>query len=157
MDAEVWPDPRVAGLVNEELLPVRVHVRDDAQEYRRLAELYGAQWTPTSLVLDPGGEERHRIEGFLPVEELVPQIELGLGRVAFARGDYEEAERRFRDVVDRAPGSEAAPAALYWAGVARFKATDDGAALAQTAEAFRERYQDTPWAKKSSVWLGSSD
>ena len=42
--------------------------------------------------------------------------------------------------------------ALYWAGAARYKGTQDAAALTETAQAFRERYQDTPWATRASVW-----
>src|SRR2546423_639106 len=50
------------------------------------------------------------------------------------------------------PDTGAAPEALYWAGVARYKATNDPSALEQTAQAFAQRYQDTAWAKKASVW-----
>jgi hypothetical protein len=44
------------------------------------------------------------------------------------------------------------PEAMYWAGVARYKATGDAAALAATANDFRERHQGSTWAKKASVW-----
>lgn len=148
----MWPHRRVVELVTDEFVPVRVHVRDHADEFRRLGELYDARWTPMILVLDSSGEERHRVEGFLPVDELVPQLELGLGRVAFSRGEFQEAERRFRRVVEDAPDADVAPEALYWAGVARFKATDDAEALKATASAFHDRYQETTWAKKASVW-----
>ncbi|MBA3258411.1 MAG: hypothetical protein H0T68_02960 [Gemmatimonadales bacterium] len=50
--------------------------------------------------------------------------------------------------------SEAGAEALYWVGVSRYKASNDAAALADTARQFRERYQDTSWAKKASVWDG---
>jgi TolA-binding protein len=54
--------------------------------------------------------------------------------------------------VDAYPQTEAAAEAQYWAGVSRYKATGDGGALKETARAFDERYQDSPWAKKASVW-----
>jgi len=79
-------------------------------------------------------------------------LKLGLGHAAFKREDWSEAERRFQAVVAEYPDTEAAPQALYWAGVARYKGTNDGAALAETANAFAERYKDTSWAKKASVW-----
>ena len=50
------------------------------------------------------------------------------------------------------PGTDAAPEALYWAGVARYKATGDAASLKDTARAFTQQYQDSTWAKKASVW-----
>jgi hypothetical protein len=142
----------VARFIEQNFVPVRVHVREQKDEFKRLGGRYGVQWTPTILVLDPKGEERHRIEGFLPAEDLIPQLVLGAGHAAFAQGDFAAAETRFREVVDTHPDSDSAPEALYWAGVSRYKATDDAAVLADTARQFRERYRDTPWAKKASVW-----
>ena len=148
----MWPDPRVEELVNREFLPVRVHVRNTADEYKRLAGKYGVEWTPTILMLDPTGNERHRMEGFLPVEEFVPHLELGAARIAFSSGAFEEAENQLRHIADTHPEAEVAPEALYWAGVSRYKGADDSGALKETAAALREKYPTSPWAKKSSVW-----
>jgi TolA-binding protein len=148
----VYPDPRVARYISEQVEPVRVHVRDQKDEYKRLSERYSVQWTPTILILDSEGQERHRIEGFLPVDDFLPQLALGLAKSAFQRGDYVDAERRDREIVERFPSSDAAAEALYWAGVSKYKASGDAGALRATAAAFRERYQNTPWAKKASVW-----
>jgi tetratricopeptide (TPR) repeat protein len=148
----VYTDPRVVSFINDHFVPVRLHVRDQADEFKQLGAKYNAQWTPTILVIDPTGEERHRIEGFLPANDFLAQLALGLGHSAFARSDFAEAERWFREVVERYPDTEAAPEALYWAGVARYKATGDPAALRETAQQFRQRHQDTSWAKKASVW-----
>lgn len=148
----MYPDPRVTRFVNQHLVPVRVHVREQKDEFKRLITRYGAQWTPTILLLDPAGEERHRIEGFLPADELIPQLLLGLGHAAFTNGRFADAERHFREVLDAHATSDAAAEALYWAGVSRDKATNDPAALVETAPQFGQRYRDTPWAKKASVW-----
>ena len=149
----MWPDPRVVKFVQDNFIPARVHVRDDAQKFVEYGEKYGAQWTPTILQLDPKGEERHRIEGFLPADDFLAQLMLGRAHVAFGMGQWDDAERRFREVVDKFPSSDVAAEALYWAGVSPYKKTGDPASLGATAKAFRERYQGTPWAKKSSVWL----
>jgi TolA-binding protein len=148
----VYSDPRVARFISEQLEPVRVHVREQKDEYKRLGERYDAQWTPTILIVDSEGEERHRIEGFLPVDDFQSQVALGLAKVAFQRKDYAEAERRYREIVDQFPSTDAAAEALYWAGVSNYKGSGDASALTATAAAFRERYQDTAWAKKASVW-----
>jgi hypothetical protein len=150
----VYPEPRVVALVEQNFIPVRVHVKEQAADFKRLGGRYGAQWTPTTLVIDSAGEERHRIEGFLPVEDFLAQLSLGLAHSAFKRGDFAEAEQRFRDVVDSYPGTEAAAEALYWAGVSKYKGSGDAAALKETARQFGERYTDTSWAKKASVWRG---
>ena len=150
----MWPDPRVEKFVNENFIPARVHVKDDSALFQKYGEMYGAQWTPTILALDPDGTERYRIEGFLPNDDFLAHLMLGRAQVAFAENQWSEAERRFRQIVDEFPDSDAAPEALYWAGVAPYKATNDNASLKATAKAFKERYQYTTWAKKASVWGG---
>jgi TolA-binding protein len=148
----VYTDPRVASFVTENFVPVRVHVQRNAAEYKRLSAKYNAQWTPTILMLDGDGNERYRIEGFLPADDFLAQLELGAAHAAFARHNFADAEPRFRGLVDRHPNDEVAAEALYWAGVARYKATGDAAALKDTARAFAQQYSGTTWAKKASVW-----
>lgn len=142
----------MSRFIQENFLPARLHVKDQAADFKRFGERYNAQWTPTLLILDPEGTQRHRIEGFLPADDLLAQLTLGLGHSAFARQGWDEAERRFREVVDGYPNTEAAPEALYWAGVSRYKGKGDASALGETARAFSRQYQDTSWAKKASVW-----
>jgi len=153
LDAEVYPDGRVARLIEDNFVPVRVHVREQAEDFQRLGDRFNAHWTPTVLFLEPDGTERHRIEGFLPTEDFLAQLTLGVGRAAFARQEWDKAERFFREVLDRYPQATAAPEALYWSGVARYKRTNDPSALRETANSFATRYEDTEWAKRASIWL----
>lgn len=148
----MWPDERVVRLIENEFVPVRVHVREQASDFQRLGEQYAAQWTPTTLVLDSDGTERHRVEGFLPLEDFLAQLEFGLGKAAFKRGDWPAAERRFSAVADRHAETDAAAEAVYWSGVSRYKATNDASALGATARRLSEKYADSTWAKKASVW-----
>jgi TolA-binding protein len=148
----VWPDERIVRFVNEHFLPTRVHVKEDPQAFKQYSERYNAPWTPTILELDANGVEHHRIEGFLPADELLAQLMLGRARMAFQQKQWAEAERRFREIVERLPNTDAAAEALYWAGVAPYKATGDPASLQETARAFGQRYRDSTWAKKASVW-----
>ena len=148
----MYPDPRVTRLVNEHFRPVRIHVRDNADAWKKVGGELGVQWTPTVLILDSSGSERHRIEGFLPAEDFLAQLTIGLAKSAFARNDFAEAERWFKQVVETYPDTESAAEALYWTGVSRYKGSNDGSALGETARAFTERYQDSSWAKKASVW-----
>jgi len=148
----VWPDERVARFVNAQFIAARVHPRDTPDAFKKYGELYNAQWTPIVLLLDPDGVEHSRIEGFLPADDFLAQLMLGWARLAFDAGQWAEAERRYREIVDGFPNTDAAAEALYWAGVAPYKATGDPASLKATGRAFKERYKDTPWAKKASVW-----
>ncbi len=148
----MYPDPRVVTQIDEAFVPVRVHVKDHRDEFKRLGERFGAQWTPTVLTVDDTGQERHRIEGFLPVDDFLPQLALGAAQASFGRGDFKTAASRFDKILKSYPTSDAAPEAQYWAGVSRYKDTNDPSALKETAQRFTERFQDTSWAKKASVW-----
>jgi len=131
---------------------VRIHVREDADAWRTIGQELGVQWTPTVLILGPDGKEHHRLEGFLPAEDFLAQLMIGLAKMGFAAGRYDEAERRYREVLEQMPETESAAEAQYWAGVSRYKASNDPSALTDTATAFTSRYKDTSWAKKASVW-----
>jgi len=148
----VYVDPDVVEFISANFLPVRVHVREQADEFKRLGGRFDAHWTPTILVIAPDGAEKHRIEGFLPKDDFLAQLMLGLGHSAFASGRFAEARRWFDQALERYPRTDAAPEAQYWSGVAVYKETGDNAALVATAERFKKRYSDTTWAKKSSVW-----
>jgi len=148
----VYTDPGVVAQVEEAFVPVRVHVKDQPTEFKRLGDRFGAQWTPTILSVDKTGQERHRIEGFLPVDDFLPQLALGAAHAAFAGGDYTAAAQRFDEIVSNYSASDAASEAQYWAGVSRYKGTGDASALKETARRFTERFPDTSWAKKASVW-----
>lgn len=127
---------------------MKIHIKEQPQEFGR----FGAIWTPTLAVLDPDGTEHFRFEGYLPAEDFLARLALGRAHRAAGRKRWAEAEELFRGVVDEHPDTEAAPEALYWAGVAGYQGRDDPEALAETARAFGERYTDTAWAKKASVW-----
>lgn len=144
----MYPDEKVSGLIQENFTPVKIHVKENPAGFDR----FGVQWTPTIIIADPEGTERYRFEGYLPPEEFMGQLELGLAKVAFTQNDFRRAEQFYSDTVSRFPDSAAAPEALYWAGVSKYKGTNDPAALKETAAAFQSRYSDSQWAKKASVW-----
>lgn len=91
--------------------------------------------------------------GFAAADDLLAQLELGLGKSAFHRNDFAEAEKRFRSVVARYAQSDAAPEALYWATVSAYKASGQGEALAAGGKELQQKYPGSEWAKKASVWV----
>lgn len=142
----MYPDPTVAQFVVDTFVPARAHVKENPEAFQK----FGAEWTPTILILDSHGREQHRIEGFLPADDFLAQLRLGLAHAARVRGNFTDAEQRYRDL--SAGEGDVAAESLYWAGVSRYKGTNDAAALADTAKAFSTRFTDSSWAKKSSVW-----
>ncbi len=110
-------------------------------------------WTPTVLILDSQGIERARIEGYFPNSEFRARLEMGLARIAFMHKEWGEAGRRYGDVAARYAETHAAPEAVYWKGVSRYKGANDHKALDEVARELKERYQTSLWTKKASIWL----
>lgn len=144
----MYPDPRVEAFINQNFIPVKIHIKEQPQTFQR----FGAQWTPTIQILDWDGAKRHQFEGFLPADDFLAQLKLGLAHLVFARQDWKLAEQRFGEIVQQLSNTDAAPEALYWAGVARYKASGNAAALGETAQQFKKNYPQSTWAKKASVW-----
>ena len=104
------------------------------------------------VILDSNGNERFRIDGYLPREEFRAQLELGLARIAFMSKRFADAERLYASVLDRFPNTHAAPEALYWKGVSHYKATNDHTVLGELPDQFRQKYPNSIWALKTAAW-----
>lgn len=102
--------------------------------------------------MDPDGEERWRLEGYLPKDEFRADLEMGLGRVAFMKKDWADAEKHFARVADDHPDSNFAPQAVYYRGVSRYSASHDGAELSAVAKELAEKYPDSEWRLRSLPW-----
>jgi len=104
------------------------------------------------LIMDSSGEERWRIEGYLPKNEFRSQLEMGLARLSIMDKHWDDAEQRYTQVIERYPQTAAAPEAVYWRGVTRYKKTNDHTVLGGVAEELTKKYPESVWAKKASVW-----
>ena len=91
----MYPDPRVERFISDNFIPARFHVKTHPEAMGR----FHVDWTPTILILDSDGSERHRIEGFLPADEFLAQLQLGFANVAFKAGKFEQAAERYGRVV----------------------------------------------------------
>lgn len=128
---------------------MKAHIKEHPAWFYR----FDAIWTPTVLLLDSDGKERVRLEGYLPPIDFLAALECGLGRIAFLRKQYGEAERWYNDVVTRFGQSHATPGAMYWRAVSRYRGRNDHAALGQVAEELRKTYPSSIWASKAIPWL----
>ena len=147
----MYPTPEVTALIDEQFVPVRIHIKEQARMWHR----FGIRWTPTVMVLSPEGAEVRRVEGFLPADELKGQLLLGLGYEAANRKDWATAERWFGQAAEQ-DNTDAGPEGLYFVGVARYSATHDAKELAATYGNLTERYPNTSWAKRAIVWAPKS-
>lgn len=150
LEGQVYPNEQVNAFLFDHFVPVRLLRSDHPQEVKR----FNIMWTPTILMLEPDGTERHRMVGYVTLEDFIPQLELGLAKAAFGREDFAGAQKAFEGIFRLYPSSEAAPEALYWAGVSAYKPNRDRAMLKQAAERLQQHFPHSEWTKKSSVWLG---
>jgi hypothetical protein len=136
-------------VVSEHFVPVKIHVKEQPAVFER----FKAQWTPTQLILDGDGIEHHRIEGFLPKEDFIAELELGLGKLAFEeealRGRRQHVPRRVRRARRRGalrPRRVTGPACRTTKGGNHESLKEDRADSSRSATA------TAPWARKASVW-----
>ena len=129
-------------------MPLSAHIKEHPVYFHR----FDALWTPSVLILDHKGTERFRLEGYLPKDEFRAWLELGLARVAFMSKAWADAENRYTAVLEKYPNSSAAPEALYWKGVSRYKTTNDHTVLGELPGQFQEKYPDSPWALRTIAW-----
>jgi len=129
-------------------VPLEAHIKENPAYFHR----FSAVWTPTVLVLDSDGTEKLRVEGYLPKAEFRSHLEMGLARIDFMRKRWADAEQRYTQVVERYPDTKVAPEAIYWKGVSRYKQTNDHTVLGEVPKQINEKYPDSVWALKASVW-----
>lgn len=97
-----------------------------------------------------------RLEGYLPNGDFMAALMNGLGRLAFIRKKYADAERWYGDVVTRFGNAHFAPEAMYWRAVSQYSVSHDHAVLSKVAEELRSKYPSSVWASKAIPWLHRS-
>ena len=127
---------------------MEAHIKEHPAWFKR----FDAVWTPTVLVLDANGDECWRIEGYLPKDEFRAQLLMGLARVFVMQKKWAEAENLFAQVVDRFADTTTAAEALYWRNVSAYSQSHEAGPLHSVATELRQKYPDSVWAKKASVW-----
>ena len=105
------------------------------------------------LLLDSDGKERVRLEGYLPKADFNAALMSGLGRIAFVRKKYADAERWYGDVLTAFEDTHFAAEAMYWRAVSQYSASHDHTVLGKVAEELRSNYPSSVWASKSIPWL----
>ena len=129
-------------------MPLEAHIKEHPVWFKR----FEALWTPTILVMDPGGEECYRIEGYLPKNWFRARLEMGLARVAFMKKKFADAEKLYAAVIENYGDTAVAAEAIYWRAVCQYKATNDHTVLGPAAKELSEKYPGDEWTLKASPW-----
>ena len=128
---------------------MEAHIKEHPAWFHR----FDASWTPTVLILDSKGVERHRIEGYLPKNEFEAQLDMGLARIAFKEKRWKDAERIYADIIAQFPQTSSVPEARYWRAVSHYKGTNDHTVLGDVAKELQQLAPDNIWSKKATPWL----
>jgi hypothetical protein len=147
MDTVTYPDPRVAEFVEHHFLPVRVKVKEN----QGLVDAYFVSWTPNVVVADENGKVHYRVEGYLPPEDFLAYLSLGVGKYWFNRKQFPQPGGRFEEVARRHPGTEAGAEALFWLGVVRYKRSHDPAQLRACWQRLDQEYPTSAWTRRTQI------
>jgi len=117
-----------------------------------LADEFGVKWTPTIIILDYHGKEHHRTVGFFPPEEFIPNLLLGMGKIEFDGDRFGEALQRFAGLLADYPRSNAAPEAIYLAGVSGYKSSHDAAPLKEAYAKLKAEFPQNEWTQRAQPY-----
>lgn len=144
MDAVTYPKKEVIEFLNTTVIPV--HIPSDA---KTLADDFNLKWTPMLVVLDWNGKEHQRTIGFLPPEEFIPAILLGIAKIHFDHDQFYQSMAILDTILSNHGGSSAAPEAVYLKGVCGYKSTHNPSALKQAYEKLQATYPASEWTKRA--------
>lgn len=144
MDAVTFPHSAVANFLTDRVVPLRSPVGA-----KTLAADFRVVWTPTLIVLDYYGKEHQRTLGYLPPDEMVASLLLGIGKVGLDNDQFNEAVMQFNTLLNGYPRSAAAPEAVYLRGVARYKSSHAASALKEAYRQLQADYPANEWALRA--------
>jgi TolA-binding protein len=147
MDAVTYPNTEVINFLEKNMIAVRI-----PSENEKLMKQFNVKWTPTLITLDSNGKEHHRTVGFLPPEELIPSLLLGMAKSYFETERFSEALKHLGLLLDVYPKSDAAPEATYLQGVCRYKDTHNPQPLKEAYEHLSSGYPASEWTKRASPY-----
>lgn len=109
-------------------------------------------WAPLFRASSSRGVELRRWFGFFPPEELRLELEIVLAHDLMLQKKDSEAVNRLEEALARSPSLRVAPEAMFWMGVAAFKAGGrDFDALESAWNELIARWPDSTWASRADV------
>ena len=58
----------------DHLVPVRMHAKQNADEFQRVGELLGVQSAATAAIVDPPNTVREKLEGFVTPDDFIERV-----------------------------------------------------------------------------------
>lgn len=146
MDADTYPTKEVADFLNRLEIVVPLQLRFDQEP---LAGRFQVRWTPRLLVLDTEERVQQQAIGFQSPGQLVPWLTLGAAKSFFSAALWDKAEGILEGVINDYPDSMAAPEAVYFRAVARFRQDHEPAHLKSAYLTLSKDYADSIWVERT--------
>jgi thioredoxin-related protein len=146
LENTTYPNEEIISYLNEHFIPVQLNQSQNLAIFKE-NEVF---WTPTVTVCDAQGTERHRWIGYLPPEEFLPKTKFACAWLAMLSQDWNDASRILNEIVSVHKHSLSAPAALYWLGVAKWKASRNFDDLSKAWTDLMKKYPRSEAALKAS-------
>jgi hypothetical protein len=119
-------------------------------ENNKLLHSFHHIWTPDIRILNHDGAELYRSDGFLPPPEFAARTLCGYGMAYLRSKRFDQAEACYTDVLSHFSTTYAAPEALYYLGVTRYRRDPDGDELLTQWANLRSRYPISEYRVKQS-------
>jgi len=145
MDAVTYPHSLVASAIAQAFVPVKVNFKEEADRAQQL----GAVWTPTFQFRTADDRLARTTTGYLSPDAFLAELALGRGQVALMERRFADAEAAFQQATEL-PESSMTPAALYWYGVSRYRASGKLDGLKETWTSLLDRFPQSTWAERVS-------
>ncbi len=153
MDAVTYPTPEVVELLDERFVCYSVNERKPSREDKRLIRDFRLLWSPGLVFFEPRGAELRRFVGFRPPKAFVAELHLVLGLNDMLYRRFDSAAGTFEIAACRFGEGEGAAEALYWRGIAIYRAGGrNHDALRQHWNENRARFPGNSWWPRADVW-----
>lgn len=151
LDSSVYPNKDIEEFLIKNTIPVKLNIT--ITDNIKLAKEFNVAWTPGILITSLRDGKKLVVDfktyGYLPANDFINALKIGLGLSYFHQGLLDKSEQFLDDVVKSAASSIWEPEALYWLGVVRYKQKGSPEPLLQQWRTLLSKYPNTEWAKKA--------
>jgi hypothetical protein len=148
MGAVTYPTPAVSDFLNSEMVPLMLTPHSEPQ-----ASDFWVRWTPALFILDPYGNPHHSMIGFVPPEEFLAHLLLGKALTLFAQRRFNDALANLERLLDSHAQSFAAPQAVYYRAICRYRTSKDPSHLKIGHQIIAAEYPASEWMGRTKPYL----
>lgn len=96
--------------------------------------------------------EHQRTLGFLPPDQLLPALLLGIAKVHFDAERWPDARSHLDELLEKHPRSWATPEALYLRGVCSYRLTRNRESMMAAFEELDAQFPESEWTVRISPY-----